>query len=372
MKKITILFIVCIIFISLYGCQLNHSDGKIPADEEIQSAYNRANEIIKMFWGTGMPVDESDKYVDDNNNLYFAVKYEDINSLNDLQQHLSGIFSAHIADELMNICASYCPRFLEIDDKLYQHSNDFTIGLVYYNIIEKEAYIQKVSDTKIIYSMDKTLREEGRSDIVPEVYKFDYVYEKAGDKWVFTEFPIVKPFTELNFDYLNFNSNYPIVTEIRDAYIVEQMYDKAREADSWFSTYAGITMANSYSVRVGSGSTYSRVYSDKFKTLKDMENYLCTLFSEKIVEDLLSSRTFIDIDGQIYCSEASGGFNSLKIKYTSIEKVNDNKYIYYVHLIETFPDDTDEGKEIYTVQYPYEYIGDRWVFTDFPSFRSAK
>ncbi len=371
MKKITILFIICIISTLLYGCQFNRRDGKTLTDEEIKNSYSRANEIIKMFWGSGVPADESDKYTDDNNNLYFAVKYENINSLNDLYQHLNSIFSAQIADELMSIRPSYCPRFLEIDDKLYQNSNNFTVGLINCSIIEKESYIQKISDTKYIYSMDKVLYEDDHSDIVPEIYRFDYVCEKEGDKWLFTEFPIVKPFTELSFDYSNFNSDYHIVTEVEDTSIVEQMYDNALEAYSWFSTYAGITMVSGYSVSVGNGPTYSRVYNNNYKRLKDMENYLCTLFSGEIVEVLISNRTFIDIDGQLYFSEASAGFNSMKIKDTSIEKINDNKYIYYVHLIETFPDDTDEGKEIYTVQYPYEYIDGRWVFTDFPSFRKV-
>lgn len=93
-----------------------------------------------------------------------------------------------------------------------------------------------------------------------------------------------------------------------------------------------------------------------------MESYLCTLFSAEIVEGLISNRTFIDIDGQLYFSEASFGFNSMKIKDTSIEKINDKKYIYYVHLIETFPDDTDEGKEIYTVQYPQMHGGYLLIF----------
>lgn len=102
------------------------------------------------------------------------------------------------------------------------------------------------------------------------------------------------------------------------------MYNKAFEAYSWFSTYAGITMASGYSVSIGDGPTYSRVYNDSYKTLKNMESYLCTLFSAEIVEGLISNRTFIDIDGQLYFSEASFGFNSMKIKDTSIEKINDN------------------------------------------------
>ena len=370
MKKIFFLFVLCIIFVTLYGCELNPTSNKISMGEEVENAYQKANDIIIMFWGTGMPIDESDKYTDEYNNVYYAVKYESISSSEDLRQYLNSIFSEQIIDELMDIGSSYRKRFLEIDNKLYQNFNDFSVSVLYYDIIEEKSNVNKISDKKLIYSIDKSLREKNKSDSSSKMYKFNYVYESVENEWIFTEFPVIQPFTEFDFDYSNYSSEYPIIIDIGNPLVVEQMYYQAQEAKSWFTTYADISRESTCSVRVGD-NTYSRVYSDRFKTLKDMDNYLRTLFSDKIVGDLLASKTFISIDGQLYASESAGGFNALKVKDTHIEKISDSKYGYYVDLIETFPDDTDEGKTVYTIQYPYEYVYDHWVFTDFPSFRNV-
>ena len=370
--KIKILCIIGIMLTLLFGCQLKQDDNKIPTNEEIESAYQRANAIFKMFWGTGLKVDVNDKYTSNDNYIYYAVKYENIKSLNDLHRYLEDIFSVPIIEELMNIGLSYRTRFIETNNKLYQNSYDCTLSVLYHDIIEKDSYIQKISDSKFIYSIDKMLYEEGNSSGDGKMYKFNYVYEKIGDKWLFTEFPAVKPFTEQNFDYSNFNNDYPIVTEISDNSIIQQMYDKALEANMWFSSYAGISKVYGYPVLIKDDTTYDRVYNNYFKTLKDMEKYLSTLFSKEIVASKISNKTFISIDGLLYSSQNAAGFNSLKVKDTYVEKINDNKYVYYVNLIETFPEDSDEGKKVYVNEYPYEYINDRWVFTDFPSYRHSK
>ncbi len=153
MKKIFFLFVLCIIFVTLYGCELNPTSNKISMGEEVENAYQKANDIIIMFWGTGMPIDESDKYTDEYNNVYYAVKYKSISSSEDLRQYLNSIFSEQIIDELMDIGSSYRKRFLEIDNKLYQNFNDFSVSVLYYDIIEEKSNVNKISDKKLIYCL---------------------------------------------------------------------------------------------------------------------------------------------------------------------------------------------------------------------------
>lgn len=330
------IFSTILLLLILFGCQNENSINKIPSKEEVKVEFTRADALLNMFWGTGLAVEESDKYIDDENHIYYAVKYENINSLDDLKNYLLNIFSPQIVNELIGI-KSYIPRFIETDNKLYQESRDYSIKLLYHSIAEKDIIIEKESDLKFVCIADKILYEEDKTESDGAVYKFNYVYEKIDDKWIFTEFPIIKPFM------YSFNHD-PFETGIF-----------------------------SYSIAVGDIISYMRVYNNQFKTLKDVESYLSTLFSKEIVEGYISG-DFISIDGLLYRYHPEGekGSWAVNTKKSHVEKINDKKYVYTWNFYDIYPEGNDGEKEVYSVDYTYEYIDGRWVFTDFPYYGHAK
>lgn len=357
---------------SLFGCQLKASGSRVLSNEEVKTVFTKADSLFKMFYGIGLDVDKNDEYKTEDNNLYYAVKHEGIKSLNDLKVYLSNIFSSQIVDELINIGFVYTPsRFIEMNGKLYQISYDYSIIIPNYNIIEKEMIIEKESDMKFKCSMDKILSNYD-SISNGETYKFDYVYEKVGDRWIFTEFPIIKSFANQDYNYSKLKNENSKVTEIKGISDVEQVWKKAMGAERWFKLRNFVETKDSFRIKTRNYDSYIRVYNDDFRTLKDLENYLLTLFSEKIVENYISSNRFISIDGQLYYAEWEKGSWFIKTKGEHVEKINDSKYVYTWSFVDGFPEDTDEGKEVYTVDYIYEYIDGQWVFTDFPDYGRVK
>lgn len=357
---------------SLFGCQLKASGSRVPSNEEVKTVFTKADSLFKMFYGTGLDVDKNDEYKTEDDNLYYAVKHEGIKSLNDLKVYLSNIFSSQIVDELINIGFVYTPsRFIEMNGKLYQVSYDYSIIVPNYNIVEKEMIIEKESDMKFKCSMDKILNNyDSKSNGM--TYKFNYVYEKVGDRWIFTEFSIIKPFANQDYDYSKFKNEHPKNTEIKDVSDVKQAWEKAISAYGWFELMDFVETQDSFRIITKNYDSYIRVYNDDFRTLKDLENYLLTLFSEKIVENYISSNCFISIDGQLYYAEWEKGSWFVKTKGENVEKINDSKYVYTWSFIDGFSEDTDEGKEVHSVDYIYEYVDGQWVFTNFPDYGNIK
>lgn len=366
------IFSTILLLLILFGCQNENSINKIPSKEEVKVEFTRADALLNMFCGTGLAVEESDKYIDEENHIYYAVKYENINSLDDLKNYLLNIFSPQIVNELIGI-KSYIPRFIETDNKLYQESRDYSIKLLYHSIAEKDIIIEKESDLKFVCIADKILYEEDKTESDGAVYKFNYVYEKIDDKWIFTEFPIIKPFTEKEWDYSKFNNEYPIVSEIKDLDIIQQKWEEARDIMYSFNHDPFETGIFSYSIAIGDIISYMRVYNNQFKTLKDVESYLSTLFSKEIVEGYISG-DFISIDGLLYRYHPEGekGSWAVNTKKSHVEKINDKKYVYTWNFYDIYPEGNDGEKEVYSVDYTYEYIDGRWVFTDFPYYGHAK
>lgn len=371
-NKIIIISLVSIILLSLFGCQIK-SNNKVPSNKEVKTSFEKADTIVKMLWGTGLKVDENDKYTDKENNVYYAVKYENINSLNSLENYLLNIFSPQIVDELMSIGFFYAPRFIETNNKLYQASYDCTIKVLYNNINEKGTVIEKKSDIKFVCTTDKILYEEGKTEKDGNAYKFNYVYEKIGDKWLFTEFPIIRPFTEQDWDYSKFNNEYPIVTEINDISIIQQKWEEARDLRYSFNYDHFKTGKSSYEISIGDMISYMRVYNNKFKTVKDVDNYLSTLFSKEIVKEYILG-DFKSIDGLLYRYYPEGGKGGWVVdtKDTHIEKINDNKYVYTWIFYDPFEESAKNKNKLYYVKYTYENLNGRWVFTDFPSYSYDK
>lgn len=113
---------------------------------------------------------------------------------------------------------------------------------------------------------------------------------------------------------------------------------------------------------------YNEVDYEGIETLKDLEIYLKTIFSDEKVEGMLKSGRYFDVDGKL-CTVAMGrGTNNSYGKIAEVNKniINETKIEYIVH-VEKFGDYQElKGYEKFT--FVYEKEGDRWVFTEFPAW----
>ncbi|SHI46755.1 DL-endopeptidase inhibitor IseA family protein [Lutispora thermophila] len=113
------------------------------------------------------------------------------------------------------------------------------------------------------------------------------------------------------------------------------------------------------------GNIYWKVAQDGFESLFDLKAYLKDFFSDEIIDSLLETDRYIDIDGVLYTIDAARGTDIFAgEEYHRIIRESDKKIIYEVTvdiLDENFEKVVD--KKIYS--FPYELIEGRWVFTDF-------
>lgn len=113
---------------------------------------------------------------------------------------------------------------------------------------------------------------------------------------------------------------------------------------------------------------YNEVDYEGIETLKDLEDYLKSIFFDEIAESMLESGRYFDVDGKL-CTVAMGrGTNH---SYGKIDEVNTNnindKKIEYTVLVEKLDDDYEvEGYEKFT--FILEKTENGWVFTTFPAW----
>ncbi|WP_019227008.1 GLUG motif-containing protein [Sedimentibacter sp. B4] len=150
------------------------------------------------------------------------------------------------------------------------------------------------------------------------------------------------------------------------------LFEKATEAWGWFwvdTMPLEVTYAYGPNGEITvEHKEYNEVDYKGIETLKDLENYLKTIFSDEKVEGMLKSGRYFDVDGKL-CTVAMGrGTNNSYGKIVEVNKniINDTKIEYIVH-VEKFGDYQElKGYEEFT--FVYEKEGDRWVFTEFPAW----
>lgn len=154
---------------------------------------------------------------------------------------------------------------------------------------------------------------------------------------------------------------------------IAEAYRKAVEAFGWFEF--GTMPADYSDIKEADGYQYNRVAHETIKTYDDLKSYLQTLFTDDIVERLLTGggsdiRLYRDIDGALYTIPVGRGSDIFKGEETyGIIREGDGKVIYRV-TVEVY-DDPDMQTVAGTEQYnfPLEYIDGRWLFTHFELVR---
>ena len=145
-------------------------------------------------------------------------------------------------------------------------------------------------------------------------------------------------------------------------------YTKAVEAYSWFDLAS--MACDSNTSKVQNGNPYYKVTNPDIQTMGELKAHLETLFSDGIVTSLLNRGVYTEIDGQLYAIDAARGSDITKgEERASIIKENDQKFSYnvVVDLVDPEQGETVVGTEPHS--FPYEFVNNKWVFTDFSLVR---
>ena len=140
-------------------------------------------------------------------------------------------------------------------------------------------------------------------------------------------------------------------------------YDRAAEAYGWFELE---TLPCGTEERTVDGWTYRRVAYPGMDNLADLRAYLRGLFSEELVESLLETGgdrpLYRDVEGTLYVHPSSRERDdAVLVIDTEVEPYGETGYSVQVSV-----EASDQGALVMENHtFPYEFVGDRWVFTDF-------
>lgn len=162
----------------------------------------------------------------------------------------------------------------------------------------------------------------------------------------------------------------PVEAELSDEEILAA-YREAASVMSWFAGYGG-DLALNYEDQVTQGDlTYCRVSRSDLNNMDELRGYLKQLFSDEIVDPLLSTGCFIETENGLYALPAGRGSDVTKGGVVlSVVRPPETPAQCLVRVeveLLSWPDGAGEptvtGTQIY--QFPYQKVGDKWVFTQF-------
>jgi len=157
------------------------------------------------------------------------------------------------------------------------------------------------------------------------------------------------------------------MTEVPTDEEVKLAYKKATEAYSWFDLTTMNVDANSQ--KEYNGDIYMKVNQEGIQSLSDLEAYLRSIFSDEVVDSLLETNRYIDIDGALYAMPADRGTNIFAgEEHHKIIRESDKKIIYEV-TVDILDDNFEKVVDEEVYSFSYEFIEGKWVFTNFSLVR---
>ena len=148
---------------------------------------------------------------------------------------------------------------------------------------------------------------------------------------------------------------------------VLEAYRLAQEAFSWFQV-APMSFDASDSREID-GILYYRVDYPGINSLSVLRGYLKSLFSDALVESLLpyNGTQYIEVDGVLYVQDGGRGTDIYRgMEYTQVVRGdNPNRLVVRatVEIVDPEQEGAVTGTETY--EFPYEKVGEQWIFTDF-------
>ncbi len=147
-------------------------------------------------------------------------------------------------------------------------------------------------------------------------------------------------------------------------------YRAAAEAYGWFDL---TTLPLDHDAPAqGENGEYHPVSDPRFPTMESLRSYLKTLFSDEITDQLLPLEGihYRDIEGVLYAMDAGRGSDENTGPVTEMvvwpEESNDSLCLVRV-TVELLWEDPDRPEGMRLYEFPYQKVGEKWVFTHFES-----
>jgi len=155
---------------------------------------------------------------------------------------------------------------------------------------------------------------------------------------------------------------------------IVKAYQTAAEAASWFRIASLLETGNQDPINMSdevieNDFHYFRI--KQFDSYSAFIDYLGAIFSDKLIESFLTCNgtMYIDHHGYLYGRFGMRGTNIFMGKETYEMKYIHKEKVHLLVNVEVMEEDLSTVKEYQTFIFPYENIGGKWVFTDFPEIR---
>lgn len=157
-----------------------------PGDEEVLAAYHQAEEAFRWFDLTTLPLDFTQpKSVGEE--VYYPVSDERFATMDDLRGYLKGLFSDEIVDALLPLNGTH---YADIDGALCAIQADRGANENTGPATETVDWPAEGGDALCTVRVSVELLWEDPA--YPDgVRKYEFPYQKVGDKWVFTYFEAI-------------------------------------------------------------------------------------------------------------------------------------------------------------------------------------
>lgn len=143
-------------------------------------------------------------------------------------------------------------------------------------------------------------------------------------------------------------------------------YERAQRVYGWFDL---APLPTSGEASVVNGTAYYRVDMEGIEELEDLRTYLRGVFSQELTDRLLDGRTariqYRDVNGVLYVAGDSRDRDAGKGQaQVEVEQLEDS--LYFVNVtVDLLGEDRETAVGLESWSFPYAFVEDRWVFTDF-------
>ena len=148
--------------------------------------------------------------------------------------------------------------------------------------------------------------------------------------------------------------------------VVLAAYERAVDLYSWFDLAQLPSAEESPTV---DGISYRRVDYPGIADMEDLDDYLRGSFSDEVAARLLATGgehpLYREIDGALYVAPSGRSRETDKGEIRAqVEQVGETAYAVNV-AVDLLAEDRETVTGIECWSFPYEFVGGRWVFTDF-------
>lgn len=157
-----------------------------PDDEEVLTAYRAAVEAFYWFQVETLPLDHTISH-DVDGQVYYRVDYPGIDSTASLRGYLKSLFSDDLVEQLLPYDGT---QYIDIDGKLYgqdgSRGTDITRGGETVQVLRDD------DPDRCTVRVTVEVLDPEQDGAVVDTVTYDFPYEKVGEKWIFTDFSLVR------------------------------------------------------------------------------------------------------------------------------------------------------------------------------------